>query len=132
MNDWTRFVSRSERGLSGFWVVMIILVLGSGIFVLAKFGPIYMEKWDLEDFMEERMKSIYSIGVDGVFEDMDKYARENNIPLHPDDDCNLEGDIGEPGYMECNYDVKINFPGYVYVYHVKAVKRIMKIPSVAQ
>ena len=129
MNNLYRFLYKGERGLSGFWIIMIILVLGCGIFIASKFGPIYMAKWDLEDFMEDRMKNIYSIGIDGVYDDLTVYAEDNNLPFHPDQDCVLTGEIGQAGDLVCKYDVKIQVPGYTYIYHVIATKHVGKIPG---
>ncbi len=121
----------ADRGLSKIWIFLIVLVLAAGVFLLGKFGPIYTEKWDFQDFMESMMKNLYSTGVDGMYEGLDRYVEENKLPLHPDEDCNFNGDIGSPGTLVCKYDVKIQLPGYLYIYHVRAEAKVKKIPSVA-
>ncbi|HUT51806.1 MAG TPA: hypothetical protein VM658_00300 [bacterium] len=126
------FVFRGDRGMSTIWIVMIVAVLAVGIFIAAKFGPIHMAKWDLEDYMEQSMRGLYSTGEDGMYEGLNLYVKRNNLPLSPDENCILEGEIGQPGRLTCSYDYKIVLPGYTYIYHVVAEARVGKIPTTFQ
>ena len=128
MNSVKRPGFRASQGISGIWIILIIAVLAGGIFILSKFGPIYSRKWELEDYMEQRMLQFYSLGVDGIYEQLDKFITENQMPIQAYEDCTVEGEQGEPGIIVCNYKEKITFPFYVYIYPVRAEYKLTKIP----
>lgn len=128
MSWFMKLVTGGSRGGAKIFIVLLIAILGSGIYAASKFGPVYMDKWDLEDYMEGQIRRLYSLGEDGIFEQVDNFVVEHNIPVRPYEDCEFEGELGEPGYMECNYMVTIYFPKYVHQMPVRAYKRVPKIP----
>jgi hypothetical protein len=78
--------------------------------------------------MEENMKRLYSLGEEGIFELLDRYAADNGLPVRPDEDCVFEGELAQTGTMVCNYQVTVKFPKYDHVMQVRAYKYISRIP----
>lgn len=126
-----RVMRSSSPGVNKIVIIVLAVAVVIGVFVLAKFGPIYNAKWGLEDFMEDTIGRLRALGEQGIMEDIEKYCKGQNIPLDPYHQCKFTGDFGKPGRIECKYKVEMMFPGMKepYIHHITAVATRTKIPN---
>jgi hypothetical protein len=99
-----------SRGVSKFTLVVIALVVGGGIFMLSKFGPVYQQKWRFEDRMREDLGRMAALHNEGILGELAHYAEEKGIPIEPAKQCMIVGEEGKPGSITCNYEVLMDFP----------------------
>jgi hypothetical protein len=127
----------ASRGLSKFSIAVILIVIVGGIYLLSKFGPVYQDKWKLEDRMEDDLRRTASLGQEGIFGDLAAFTEKNGIPAPPadplipsDGTCKFIGEPGKPGNISCHYTVLIEFPllKNPYPYEVVASKHLTYIP----
>ena len=127
-----QIISKGSRGDAKIWIILIVLIVFGGVYASTKFGPVYSNKWEMEDYMEGQIRRMAILSEEELFDIIDQYAQKNQIPISVFEDCKYSGEPGEEGIMTCEYDEKINFPRYVYVYHVRVVARVPRIPRTAQ
>ena len=125
-----RVMRSSSPGVNKVVIIVLVVIVAGGVFVLSKFGPVYNDKWGLEDFMEHTIGRLRSLGEEGIMQDIDKYCKGQNIPIDPYHQCKFKGDFGKPGTITCKYKVEIMFPGMKepYVHHMTAKGHRTKIP----
>mgnify|MGYP000569067309 CR=1 FL=1 len=119
----------ASPGGAKVWV-MAAIILGAGVFAASKFGPIYQNKWDLEDKMEELMRRFTTLGEDGILEQLQLYVEKQNLGFDVYDSCEFSGEleIGQAATLTCSYDARVGLPKYEK-HRVVAVKKVGKIPA---
>ena len=114
-------------GGAKFWILML-LIIGAGIFIATKLGPVFQTKWELEDKMNETMKRFVRLGHDGIFDELQVYVDEQHLGFKVYDNCKFEGEVDGPGTWTCTYEVNLGIPKYEK-YVVTATATSSKIPN---
>jgi hypothetical protein len=109
---------RSERGEGNIGCILWLLLLGVAILIAWKAVPVKMQSEELYDYMDELAKFG---AAHTTTEDLEKQilnrARELHIPL---DKKNVKVERnGDRVYMEVEYTIPVELPGYTYQWHFR-------------
>jgi len=109
---------RSERGEGNIGCILWLLLLGVAVLIAWKAVPVKMQSEELYDYMDEQAKFA---AAHTSTEDLEKQilsrARELHIPL---DKKNVKVERnGDRVYMEVEYTIPVELPGYTYQWHFR-------------
>ena len=107
---------RSERGEGNFGCILWLLVLGLATLIAWKAVPVKIQSSQLYDFMDEQAKfAAARTPPDDIAKAILKRAQELDIPIERGD-IHVSRD-GDRIFMEVEYTVPLEFPGYTYQWH---------------
>lgn len=109
---------RAERGEGNVGCILWLLALGLAILIAWKAVPVKMQSAELYDFLDETAKFRSERTPPEVLEKqiLDR-AKQLNIPLEKKN-VKVERK-GDRVYMEVEYSIPVEFPGYTYQWHFR-------------
>jgi len=109
---------RSERGEGNIGCILWLLALGLAVLIAWKAVPVKMQSTELYDYMDELAKFGAARTVP---EDLEKQILNRAQQLHiPLDKKNVKVERnGDHIYMEVDYTIPVEFPGYTYQWHFR-------------
>jgi hypothetical protein len=106
----------SERGEGNLGCILWLLALGLAILIAWKAVPVKIQSTQLYDYMDELAKfSAARTPPDELAKQIVTRARQLDIPLEKKD-VKIMRD-GDRIFMELEYTVPVQFPGYTYQWH---------------
>lgn len=109
---------RSERGEGNLGCILWLLALGLAILIAWKAVPVKMQSAELYDYLDEVAKFGATRATP---EELEKHilsrAKQLNIPLDKKDISVKR--TGERIYIEVEYTIPVEFPGYTYQWHFR-------------
>jgi len=107
---------RSERGEGNLGCILWLLALALATLIAWKAVPVKVQSTQLYDYMDELAKfSAARTPPDQLEKMIMDRARQLEIPLEKKD-INVERN-GDNIFMEIDYTVPLEFPGYTYQWH---------------
>jgi hypothetical protein len=109
---------RSERGEGNLGCILWLVALGLAILIAWKAVPVKMQSTELYDFMDETAKfRSERTPPEELEKQIVDRAKQLNIPL---DKKNVKVERkGDRIYMEVEYTIPVEFPGYTYQWHFR-------------
>jgi hypothetical protein len=109
---------RSERGGSNLGCILWLVALGLVVLIAWKAIPVKIRSTELYDHMEELAKfAAARTPPDELEKSILDRARQLDIPL--DKEHVLVERKGDRIYMEVEYSIPVEFPGYTWQWHFK-------------
>ena len=107
---------RSERGEGNLGCILWLLALGFAVLVAWKAVPVKLQSTELYDYMDELAKfSAAQVPPDQLKKRILERAAQLQIPLTKDN-IRVERN-GDRIYMEVEYTIPVEFPGYTYLWN---------------
>ena len=104
---------RSERGEGNLGCILWLVALGLAILIAWKAVPVKLQSTELYDYMDELAKfSAAQVKPDELKKRILERAAQLQIPLTKDN-IRVERN-GDRIYMEIEYTIPVEFPGYTY------------------
>ena len=109
---------RFERGEGNLGCILWLLALGLAVLIAWKAIPVKLQSTELYDFMDELAKfSAARTPPDELEKQIQDRAKQLNIPLEKRN-IRVERN-GDRIYMEVEYTLPVELPGYTYQWHFK-------------
>lgn len=109
---------RSERGEGNLGCILWLLALGLVILIAWKAIPVKLQSAELYDHMDELAKfSARRSSIEDLEKSILNRARELRIPLEKKNITVSK--TGQRIYMEVEYVIPVEFPGYTYPWHFR-------------
>ena len=109
---------KSERGEGNLGCILWLVALGIAILIAWKAVPVKMQSTELYDFMDETAKfRAERTPPEELEKQIVDRAKQLNIPL---DKKNVKVERkGDRIYIEVEYTIPVEFPGYTYQWHFR-------------
>ncbi|HKI05954.1 MAG TPA: hypothetical protein VKK31_28505 [Thermoanaerobaculia bacterium] len=109
---------RSERGEGNLGCILWLLALGLAILIAVKAVPVKLQSTELYDYMDELAKfSAAQLPPEELKKRLLTRAGQLRVPLQKENII-IERN-GDRIYMEIDYTVPVEFPGYTYQWHFR-------------
>jgi hypothetical protein len=109
---------RAERGEGNVGCILWLLALGLAILIAWKAVPVKMQSAELYDFLDETAKfRSERTPTEELEKQILDRAKQLNIPLEKKN-VKVERK-GDRIYMEVEYSIPVEFPGYTYQWHFR-------------
>jgi hypothetical protein len=109
---------RSERGEGNIGCILWLIALGLAVLIAWKAVPVKMQSEKLYDYMDELAKfGAARTAPDDLEKLILNRAQELHIPLEKKN-VKVERN-GDNIYMEVEYTIPVEFPGYTYQWHFR-------------
>lgn len=109
---------RAERGEGNLGCILWLLALGIAVLIAWKAVPVKMQSAELYDFMDEAAKfRSERTPPEELEKQILERARQLNIPLEKKNI--MVERRGDRIYMEVEYTIPVEFPGYTYPWHFR-------------
>ena len=107
---------RAERGEGNLGCILWLVALGIAILIAWKAVPVKMQSTQLYDYLDELAKfGAARTPPEELEKQILTRAKELNIPL---DKQHVKVErLGDRIYMEVEYTIPVEFPGYTYQWH---------------
>ncbi|HEV8582361.1 MAG TPA: hypothetical protein VGX68_25110 [Thermoanaerobaculia bacterium] len=110
---------RAERGEGNIGCILWLLALGIALLIAWKAVPVKMQSAELYDFMDEAAKfRAERTPTEELEKQILERAKQLNIPLEKKN-VRVERKAGDRIYMEVEYTIPVEFPGYTYPWHFR-------------
>jgi len=107
--------NRRESGEGQFGCLVGVIVLLIGVFIAYKMIPIKVKAAEIRQLTEDESKSAGQHRDNQIVETIVRHARDNDLPITEE---NIKIDRRpERIIIDVDYDVPVDFPGYVYKWH---------------
>jgi hypothetical protein len=107
---------RSERGEGNLGCILWLCALGLATLIAWKAVPVKLQSTQLYDFMDEQAKFAAARSpTDQMVKQIVERARQLDIPLDKQDVKVIRD--GDHIFIEVDYTVPVEFPGYTYQWH---------------
>jgi hypothetical protein len=107
---------RSERGEGNLGCILWVLALGLAILIAWKAVPVKLQSTELYDYMDELAKfSAAQLPPETLKKRILDRAAQLQVPLKKED-VKVQRN-GDRIYMEVEYTIPVEFPGYTYQWH---------------
>lgn len=107
---------RSERGEGNLGCILWLVALGIATLIAWKAVPVKIQSTQLYDFMDEQAKFAAAKSLpDDIAKAIVDRAHQLDIPLDKAN-CHVVHD-GDHIFIEVDYTVPVEFPGYTYQWH---------------
>ncbi len=104
---------RSERGEGNLGCILWLLALGLAVLIAFKAVPVKLQSTEMYDYMDELARfSAAQVRPDGLKKRILDRAAQLQIPLDKEN-VKVERN-GDRIYMEVEYTIPVEFPGYTY------------------
>ena len=109
---------RTERGEGNVGCILWLVALGIALLIAWKAVPVKIQSAELYDFMDETAKfRAERTPTEELEKQIVDRARQLGIPL---DKKNVRVERrGDRVYMEVEYTIPVEFPGYTYLWHFR-------------
>ena len=108
----------SERGEGNLGCILWVIALGLAILIAWKAVPVKLQSTELYDYMDELAKfAAGNTAPDELEKRIVARAKQLNIPIDKKD-VKVERN-GDRIYMEVEYTIPVEFPGYTYQWHFR-------------
>jgi len=110
-------ISRRERGEGNFGCLFGLIILVLAAIVAYKVIPVKVKNAELRGVINDESKSASTHNDEKIRQFILAKAREDDIPLTPED-VKITRSNNEI-HVDVEYTLPINFPGYVYQWHIE-------------
>jgi predicted membrane protein len=110
-------ISRRERGEGNFGCLFGLIILVLAAIVAYKVIPVKVKNAELRGVINDESKSAGTHNDEKIRQYILAKAREDDLPVTTDDVKITRGN--NEIHVDVEYTMPINFPGYVYQWHIE-------------